>query len=402
MEATVLGWSTDSQRYTVKFADGTEGRLKPQNLISKPAAISETRAVCAMSQKEEKAARKAAAKAKSASAPIATAVPAAAPPAAAAQSPVVMAAPAAAVIIAEAPGRESTDHQESSGLHDGEGFEVVGRKSKKKERKDDGVLPPPNGASAAPPIAPFGGRKVFIGGTAHLDEDELRASLEQFGGVASVEVLKDKDGMHRGFGFVTFHEVKSAQQLLNAHFIYVANVRIEAKHCYQPYSALVSDKVTESALQAAESARAAAAAAEAEKARRAKEQRAKEPQPSLVQQSQPLPAASSAAASSLLPSSSAANSLPLGVSHHEPPNSALLAAMHPSLGDFPTVHFANRADPLRLMPTQTTPAPASTAAAAAVVHDAPPLSDGPPSVFGAGNRLLPICRVMSSAIDCAR
>jgi hypothetical protein len=61
--------------------------------------------------------------------------------------------------------------------------------------------------------------------------------------------------------------------------------------------------------------------------------------------------------------------------------------MHPSLGDFPTVHFANRADPLRLMP-QTTPAPANTTAAAAVVHDGASLSDGPSSVFGAGNRSL--------------
>ena len=47
--------------------------------------------------------------------------------------------------------------------------------------------------------------QVFIGGTADKDEAELRAHFAQaFGPVADVEVVRERDGAHRGFAFVTF------------------------------------------------------------------------------------------------------------------------------------------------------------------------------------------------------
>eukprot|EP00960_Hanusia_phi_P074189 768177-Hanusia_phi.AAC.9 len=130
-----------------------------------------------------------------------------------------------------------------------EGFEQVKtkRKGNKKSsnREEYGSLEhqySPRHAPVDNGKAPFGGRKVFIGGTADKDHDELRAHFSQFGAVADVEVLKERDGSYRGFAFVTFHEKKAADSLLSQHHTYIGNVRMEAKPCMQPRGELELDK----------------------------------------------------------------------------------------------------------------------------------------------------------------
>ena len=56
-----------------------------------------------------------------------------------------------------------------------------------------------------PPTHTHTHTQVFIGGTADKDEAELRAHFAKaFGAVADVEVVRERDGSHRGFAFVTF------------------------------------------------------------------------------------------------------------------------------------------------------------------------------------------------------
>ena len=87
----------------------------------------------------------------------------------------------------------------------------------------------------------FGGRKVFIGGTADKDEAELTAHFAQaFGPVAEVEVVRERDGSYRGFAFVTFQDKKHADMLKRQHHTNIGNVRMEAKPCVPPRFAVPS------------------------------------------------------------------------------------------------------------------------------------------------------------------
>ena len=65
--------------------------------------------------------------------------------------------------------------------------------------------------------APFGGRKVFIGGTRELDSDVIADKLRHsFGPVASVrtytEKFRDGGSAPRGFAFATFYDARDARR----------------------------------------------------------------------------------------------------------------------------------------------------------------------------------------------
>jgi hypothetical protein len=69
--------------------------------------------------------------------------------------------------------------------------------------------------------APFGGRKVFVGGTRELDSEELQDHLEsKFGAVATVKTaqvaLPDGTTAPRGFAFVTFLDARNARRAVKA------------------------------------------------------------------------------------------------------------------------------------------------------------------------------------------
>jgi cold-inducible RNA-binding protein len=59
--------------------------------------------------------------------------------------------------------------------------------------------------------------KLFVGGLAwETDTDALREAFERFGEIVDVVVVTDRDtGRSRGFGFVTFNDMKAAQEAKN-------------------------------------------------------------------------------------------------------------------------------------------------------------------------------------------
>jgi len=82
-----------------------------------------------------------------------------------------------------------------------------GRRLSEHRRRDDDVRD----------MASAEGRKLFIGGLSWDTTDEgFRRFFERFGEIEEAMVMRDKhSGTSRGFGFVTFRDVRSADDVMN-------------------------------------------------------------------------------------------------------------------------------------------------------------------------------------------
>lgn len=67
--------------------------------------------------------------------------------------------------------------------------------------------------SAAAAAAAALGRKLFVGGTGEVEDDTFRDHFRQFGEIEDCVVLR-KEGVSRGFGFVTFADEASVERAL--------------------------------------------------------------------------------------------------------------------------------------------------------------------------------------------
>jgi RNA recognition motif-containing protein len=73
--------------------------------------------------------------------------------------------------------------------------------------------------------------KIFIANVPHkMDEAELKTMLTQFGQVASVKLLTDKEtGKRKGFGFIempVYDQAKAAIAALNGKEVYGRNIAL--------------------------------------------------------------------------------------------------------------------------------------------------------------------------------
>lgn len=73
------------------------------------------------------------------------------------------------------------------------------------------------GNRGEPDIAAQQNRKLFVGGlNFKTDEDSLKKYFDQYGPVVDVVVMRDQSGRKsRGFGFVTFEENTSLEEVQN-------------------------------------------------------------------------------------------------------------------------------------------------------------------------------------------
>ena len=80
-----------------------------------------------------------------------------------------------------------------------------------------GAVPPSagnsNSSAATNAAAAALGRKLFVGGTGEVDDDTFRDHFAQFGEIEDCVVLR-KEGVSRGFGFVTFAEEAAVEKAL--------------------------------------------------------------------------------------------------------------------------------------------------------------------------------------------
>lgn len=57
-------------------------------------------------------------------------------------------------------------------------------------------------------------KKLFIGGTGELEDDELRFYFMKFGEIQDAVIVRKQDGSSRGFGFVTFTDELAVEKCL--------------------------------------------------------------------------------------------------------------------------------------------------------------------------------------------
>ena len=67
--------------------------------------------------------------------------------------------------------------------------------------------------TTATATTPSLGRKLFVGGTGEVDDDVFRAHFSPFGEIEDCVVLR-KEGVSRGFGFVTFSDEAAVERAL--------------------------------------------------------------------------------------------------------------------------------------------------------------------------------------------
>lgn len=86
--------------------------------------------------------------------------------------------------------------------------------------------------------------KVFVGGLARdATEEDVKEYFERFGVVTEVVFVIDKDDQkHKGFGFVTFEEAKSVDEVLSIHFHIIKGRKAEAKRA-QPRDKMLTGTV---------------------------------------------------------------------------------------------------------------------------------------------------------------
>lgn len=85
-------------------------------------------------------------------------------------------------------------------------------------------------------IVPVGLRKVLLGNIADLTAEQLRALFETFGPVESVQVQSTRESSQLGFGFVTFENPETAEEVIAMRTVCLLGHTIEIKQCQQQTS----------------------------------------------------------------------------------------------------------------------------------------------------------------------
>lgn len=86
--------------------------------------------------------------------------------------------------------------------------------------------------------------KIFIGGIAkEATEHDVQEYFEKFGEVSEVAfVIDENDKKHKGFGFVTFKNAASVDEIVSIHFHDIKGKRVEAKRA-QPRDKMLTGTV---------------------------------------------------------------------------------------------------------------------------------------------------------------
>ena len=76
-------------------------------------------------------------------------------------------------------------------------------------------------------------RKVFVGGIGSLTQQQLRESFERFGPVESTQAMTTREGRPRGFGFVVFMQMATAEEVISICTVRAFGRSVEVKRCQQ-------------------------------------------------------------------------------------------------------------------------------------------------------------------------
>ena len=92
------------------------------------------------------------------------------------------------------------------------------------------------------PEATCSPKKVYIGGLPHtVDTTGLAIFFQQFGSIECAMVMRDSEGNHRGFGYVTYAKEECARACVHIRYHFINNTWVEAKKS-QPKNTIENEK----------------------------------------------------------------------------------------------------------------------------------------------------------------
>ncbi|XP_015773257.1 PREDICTED: protein boule-like [Acropora digitifera] len=76
--------------------------------------------------------------------------------------------------------------------------------------------------------------RIFVGGIAfNTTKDELQEFFSRYGAVRDSKIIRDPQGLSRGYGFVTFYREEDAKKVMNMGTIFFKEKRLNISEAYR-------------------------------------------------------------------------------------------------------------------------------------------------------------------------
>lgn len=76
--------------------------------------------------------------------------------------------------------------------------------------------------------------RIFVGGIAfNTTKEELKDFFSRYGAVRDTKIIRDPEGLSKGYGFVTFYREEDAQKVMNMGTIFFKEKRLNISEAYR-------------------------------------------------------------------------------------------------------------------------------------------------------------------------
>lgn len=76
--------------------------------------------------------------------------------------------------------------------------------------------------------------RIFVGGIAfNTTKEELKDFFSNYGAVRDTKIIKDSEGLSKGYGFVTFYREEDAQKVMNMGTIFFKEKRLNISEAFR-------------------------------------------------------------------------------------------------------------------------------------------------------------------------
>ncbi|KAJ7363141.1 hypothetical protein OS493_011419 [Desmophyllum pertusum] len=76
--------------------------------------------------------------------------------------------------------------------------------------------------------------RIFVGGIAfNTTKDELKEFFSRYGAVRDTKIIRDGEGLSKGYGFVTFYREEDAQKVMNMGTIFFKEKRLNISEAFR-------------------------------------------------------------------------------------------------------------------------------------------------------------------------
>ncbi|XP_020630028.1 protein boule-like [Orbicella faveolata] len=79
--------------------------------------------------------------------------------------------------------------------------------------------------------------RIFVGGIAfNTTKEELKEFFSRYGAVRDTKIIRDQEGLSKGYGFVTFYREEDAQKVMNMGTIFFKEKRLNISEAYRKHA----------------------------------------------------------------------------------------------------------------------------------------------------------------------